>query len=256
VTAMQERERVIVTGLVVFLLLLWLGFLVHVDPRFAGSLPGFIVGLIALLLLLVPAAYSLVKRVPRLKQAITKCVPMRTLLTWHIYASILGGILAIIHSGHRFASRVGILLISMTLLVILSGFVGRYLMAQISQEIKEKYALLDRAKAHYDRTAEELRGRPDLAASVAGYAGFFSRLFAPLKLRRQAANDGVAAIEWRAVQLGESVADLEYAVKTHELFKLWFARWLRFHIAISVTLYLILFFHVATEIRLGLRWLA
>ena len=253
---MQERERVIVTGLVVFLLLLWLGFLVHVDPRFPGSLTGFIIGVVALLLLLVPAAYSLIKRVPKLRQAITRRVPMRTLLAWHIYSAILGGILAIIHSGHRFASRVGVLLISMTLLVILSGFVGRYLMAQISQEIKEKYALLDRAKAHYDRMAEELRGRSDLAGVVASYAGFFSRLLAPLKLRRQAANDGVAAIEWRAVQLGETVADLEYAIKTHEIFKLWFARWLRFHIVISVVLYLILFFHIASELRLGLRWLA
>jgi len=253
---MQERERIIVTGLVVFLLLLWLGFLVHVDPRFAGSLTGFIVGLIALLLLLVPAVYSLIKRIPSLKQAITRHVPMRTLLAVHIYASILGGILAIIHSGHLFASPLGAMLISMTLLVILSGFVGRYLMAQIAQEIKEKYAMLDRAKAQYDRLTEQVRERQDLATSIAGYAGFFSRLLAPFILKRSAANDSTAAIEWRAVQIGEAVADLEYAVKTHELFKLWFARWLRFHIVISVVLYLILSFHIASEIRLGLRWLA
>src|SRR5260370_35645710 len=102
---MQERERVIVTGLVVFLLLLWLGFLVHVDPRFAGSLSGFIVGLVALLLLLVPAAYSLIKRVSRLKEAITRHVPMRTLLAWHIYSAILGAILATIPTRHRVARR-------------------------------------------------------------------------------------------------------------------------------------------------------
>lgn len=253
---MQERERVIVTGLVVFLLLLWLGFLVHVDPRFAGSLPGFAIGLTALLLLLVPAAYSLIKRVPQLKRAITKRVPMRTLLAWHIYSAIIGGILAIVHSGHRFASPLGILLISMTLLVILSGFVGRYLMARISQAIKEKYGLLDQAKREYDRTAEQLHQRPDLAAGVAGFTGFFSRLLAPLMLQRQAVNEEAAALEWRAIQLGEAVADLEYAVETHELFKLWFSRWLRFHIVISIILYLLIAFHVASEIHLGLRWLS
>ena len=34
---MKERERLVVTGLVVLMLLLWLGFLVHRDPRFAGG---------------------------------------------------------------------------------------------------------------------------------------------------------------------------------------------------------------------------
>src|SRR5260370_41467261 len=124
-------------------------------------------------------------------------------------------------------------------------------MGEISQEIKEKYALLDGAKAHYGRMAEEMRGRSDLAGVVASYAGFFSRLLAPLKLRRQAATDGVAAIALRAVQLGGTVADLEYSVKTHEIFKLWFGRWLRFHIVISFVLYLFLFFHFASEICLG-----
>lgn len=252
---MQERERFLVTGLVVFLLLLWLGFLVHVDARFAGSLPGFLLGVGALVLLLVPAVYSVIKRLPGLKEAVTKRVSMGTLLAWHIYASIIGGILAILHSGHRFTSRIGFLLVSMTLLVILSGFVGRYLMVQIAQEIKEKYALLDKARIQYGRIAEQLRGHSDLSAGVGRYAGFFSRLLAPVVLQRQAASGGIAAIEWNAVQLGESIADLEYAVKTHEFFKQWFSRWLRFHIIISIVLYLLIAFHVVSEISLGLRWL-
>jgi len=144
------------------------------------------------------------------------------------------------------------------LVTILSGFVGRYLMAQVSLDLKEKYALLDQAKLQYDRTVEQVRGHSDLAARVAAHAGFFSRLLAPLTLQPQgqgAANE-VAAIESRAVRLGETVADLEYAVETHELFKRWFSRWLAFHIAASVALYLFIIFHIATEVRLGLRWLA
>ena len=37
---MKERERIIVTGLVTLMFILWLGFLVHRSPRFAGSLWG------------------------------------------------------------------------------------------------------------------------------------------------------------------------------------------------------------------------
>ena len=41
---MQERQRVIVTDLIVLLLVLTLGFFVHRDPRFAGSLAGGLLG--------------------------------------------------------------------------------------------------------------------------------------------------------------------------------------------------------------------
>src|SRR6266851_5067396 len=40
---MQERERHIVTGLVVLLLVLALGFYVHRDPRFPGSLAAMMI---------------------------------------------------------------------------------------------------------------------------------------------------------------------------------------------------------------------
>ena len=37
---MNEREKLVMTELVALLLLLWLGFLVHRSPRFAGSQSG------------------------------------------------------------------------------------------------------------------------------------------------------------------------------------------------------------------------
>jgi hypothetical protein len=58
----------------------------------------------------------------------------------------------------------------------------------------------------------------------------------------------------RALRLAESMADLEYAIKTHETFKRWFSRWLKFHIVISVILYVLLALHVWSGIHFGLRW--
>ena len=125
---MKERDRLVVSGLVVLLLLLWLGFLVHRDPRFAGSFWGGVLGVSGAVLILVPLAYSLVKRVKWIQDRVWRRVTMRTLLAWHIYAGILGPILALLHTGHKFNSPLGIALTAMMLLVVLSGFTGRYLL--------------------------------------------------------------------------------------------------------------------------------
>jgi hypothetical protein len=58
----------------------------------------------------------------------------------------------------------------------------------------------------------------------------------------------------RALRLSESMADLEYAIKTHEAFRRWFAGWLRFHLVISFVLYGLLALHVWAGIYFGLRW--
>ena len=41
---MKEREKAIVTGLTILMLVLWLGFVFHRSPRFAGSFWGGILG--------------------------------------------------------------------------------------------------------------------------------------------------------------------------------------------------------------------
>ena len=61
---MQERERPIVTGLVLLLVVLTLGFYVHRDPRFPGSLTGGVLGISAASLILVPLVYLLLIGVP------------------------------------------------------------------------------------------------------------------------------------------------------------------------------------------------
>ena len=78
---MKERERIVVTGVLAVLLFAWLGFLVHRSPRFAGSGVGAAFGIAGALLMLVPLAYPIVKRVPFLKARITPHVSMQSWLT-------------------------------------------------------------------------------------------------------------------------------------------------------------------------------
>lgn len=255
---MKEREKIIVTGLVVLVLIAWLGFPFHVANRFAGSLWGGVFGVTGSLLMFVPLAYMVVKRVKRLKQFVTKYISMRTLLAWHIYAGVVGPLLVVIHSGHKYESPLGVALTAMTLLVVASGFIGRYLMIQFSKEIREKNTQLDQLKEFYDRVRNDLATRPQEATAVRFFAGFFSRLAAGLFLSETTLpRTGATTVSTPrdVVRLAEAIADVEYAIATHEKCKAWFGRWLKFHIVISFILYGLLALHVWAGIHFGLRWL-
>ncbi len=253
---MKEREKLIVTGLVALMLITWLGFPFHESPRFAGSLWGGIIGVTGTLLMLVPLAYMIVKRVKRLKRAVTTYASMRTLLAWHIHAGVVGPILVVIHTGHKYDSPLGVALTAMTLLVVVSGFVGRYLMQQFSTEIREKNAQLQVLKEIFDRTQNELAASPQQALAIRSFTGFFSRLAAGLFLEEETRpHRGAAAQSPRTMlRMTDAIADLEYAIVTHEKFKNWFGKWLKFHIIISFVLYGVLALHVWAGIYFGLRW--
>lgn len=220
---MKERERIVVTGVLSVLVIGWLGFFFHRSPRFAGSDVGAVFGIAGAVLMLVPLAYPFIKRVPFLLARVSKHISMSSLLAVHVYAGIFGPLLAIIHTGHKFDSGMGISLTAVMLLVVVSGFVVRYLMTYVSQEIKDQLALLQTA-----------RGDLDSAWGVRDSGGV-----APIQITR----------------IAEYVADLEYAVRMHEFFKRWFARALNVHIVLSVLLYLLLALHIGSGIYFGLRWL-
>lgn len=248
---MKEREKIVVSGLVILFLLLWLGFAFHTSPRFAGSLTGGIFAVVGSVLMLVPLLYMIVKRIPFLRGSVTKHISMRTLLDWHIYAGVIGPILVIIHTGHKFESALGIALTAMTILVVVSGFVGRYLMSMFSSNIREQKKLLTDLGIAYRQAAADLSAHPEQLAAVKPFSGFFSRIlggiFSPM-------NSLSATSPIRVLYIAEAISDVEYGIKTNQYFKSWFAVWLKFHIIISFILYALLFLHVWAGLHFGLRW--
>jgi len=256
---MKENERLIVGGLVVLMLVIWLGFPFHQSPRFAGSLWGGVLGVAGAVLMLVPLLYLFVKRIKWLKAKVTQYVSMRTLLSWHIYAGVLGPVLVVIHSGHKYESPLGVALTAMTLLVVVSGFVGRYLMNQFSQEIREKKALLAALQVAFRQATNDLAVAPERAELLRPMGGFFSRLLAGLFLHDTVTeSSNVSTTSWSPavlLRLSGSIADVEYSIKTHENFKAWFGKWLRLHIVISIALYVLMALHIWAAIHFGLRWI-
>ena len=245
---MKEREGLIVTGTVGLLLLAWLGFLLHRSPRFPGSGAGAVFGIAGAVLMLVPLAYSIVKRMPFLHARITPHIALQSLMTLHVYTGILGSLLALIHTGHKFDSVLGIALTAMMLLVVVSGFAVRYLLKYVNQEIKDKLVLLQTARGDLDyawgvleNSPAGMRALPKVPVLVAGLGSL------GIELPSGGPADDV-------IRTAEGVTDLEYAVRTHELFKRWFARSLTLHIATSCAFYVLLLLHIWSGIHFGLRW--
>jgi len=246
---MKERERLIVTGVLGVLLLSWLGFFVHRSPGFPGSGLGAVFGIAAAVLMLLPLAYPLAKRIPFFNARMTLHFSMQSLLAMHVYAGILGPLLAIIHTGHKFDSLLGISLTAVMLLVVVNGFTVRYLLTYVSHEITDKLSLLQTARGDLDSAwgvleksstkVRPLANAPVLTASLASL-GFGVRSSGP---------------EVEVIRIAESVADLEYSVRMHEFFKRWFRRSLNLHIGLSVILYVLLALHIGSGIYFGLRWL-
>lgn len=251
---MKERQSIVVTGLVSLMLVAWLGFAAHRSPRFAGSPTGGVLAVGGSLLMLVPLAYMVAKRIRPLRAWVTKRVSMRTLLSWHIYAGIAGPILVLLHTGHKFESPLGIALTTMTLVVALSGFIGRFLLAQVSQEIREKRALLSHLEREHREIALELRRGPVRVREIGALSSAFARLAALLFIPRALAETAPLSLDLRAVHIAESMADLEYAIHTHETFKRIFSNWLKLHIVMSALLYLLLAAHIWSAFLYGLRW--
>lgn len=205
-------------------------------------------GIAGAVLMLIPLAYPIVKRIPFLHDRITRHVSLQTLLTVHVYSGIFGPLLAIIHTGHKFDSPLGMTLAAVMLLVVVSGFAVRYLLTYVNQEIKDKLLLLQTARGDLDsawgvmeNTPPEMRDLPKSPLLAAGLAAVGIEL-----------SSGGPAGE--VTRLAESVADLEYAVHTHGLFKRWFAWSLKVHIVLSLIFYALLGLHVWAEIHFGLRW--
>ncbi len=200
--------------------------------------------------------YSVVKRVRPVKAWVTRRVSMRAVLGWHMYAGLLGAILGLLHTGHKFDSPLGVALTAAMLVVVLSGYVGRHLMKQIALDVNEKKELLTRLESVYRQTAGDLAAHPEQAALVRPWSGFWGRLAAAVShlFPRTAPAPHPASV--RALELAESMADLEYAIKTDETFRWWFGFWLRVHVVASVLMYALLALHVWADIHYGLRWFA
>lgn len=245
---MSERERILGLALLFIVLIAWLSFWLHQDLRFAGSFYGGMLGLVATFFLLSTFVYVFIKRISNLRRLVLKYLSMRFVLRVHIYTGIFGAIFALLHTGHKFQSPLGIWLIGTMLGVVISGFVGQYLLTFIAEEVREKRTNLSILEQSYREVATTLSAHPEKGSLIAALRKFRftlvqSKLPEELVLARN------------AYALSESIADIEYALQSHTTIKSVFSKWILLHIIISIVFVVLLVMHIWSSFYFGLRWL-
>lgn len=242
-----DREYGYAAGALGLVSVLLAGFVVHQSERFAGSATGGAFGVAAALLMSVPLAYSVLRRTSRLRQALAARLPLSRALALHAYAGLAGAVLAIVHTGHRFESWLGLLLTIAMLASVVSGFAGRYLLRQLAQTLRERQTqlqlLLERAQAPAVRT--EWQATATHGASLWAHGrGLLAR----------AVIDAPASAPPSALELAASIAELEHEIGAQERFRHGLGAWLVVHLAVSIAFYALLVAHVANGVVYGLRW--
>ena len=246
---MRDSELGVVGSLVALLLLTWLGFLVHRDPLFAGSFTGTMVGIAAAVCMLGEFLYYLVKRIAPVKSWVTRFVSMRELLAWHVYGGILGPVLALVHSAHRYDSLLGKVLIPLILINVLCGYAGRYLYKLSSTELRDKQKLQAGLKTEYAELAKTFAAEANAATDTVRMG---DRLGLTMSLGFGAAGSSRSKQILRVV---DALSDIEYSIRAHDALKAWFKRCMRLHLVFSILILSLLVFHVWAELDVGLRWL-
>ena len=227
---MSELERPTISAFLTALLFLLAAYVIHSSDGFAGSLGGFALGVTAAILMIAALIYPFAKNSP-IKPFRIRPAAARVLLQIHVYGGVLGAFIAILHTGHRFASGFGLMLVFLTVIVVLTGFIGRYYVPSSLAELRDNESRLAALRSAFDLAAQRISSRAQDDGS-AGSTGFSS-----------------------LSELVESIAELERDVGSRIAMKAVFARWMIVHSAASIFLVALLTAHVGGEIYYGLRWL-
>ena len=122
----------------------------------------------------------------------------------------------------------GIALVIDILVVVGSGFIGRYYLSYLGGEVRRDQALLGTLRNAYDQIAGRLVGRAGVVEKVQ---------------------------QKSVLALVGAIAEAEYALTIKDAATRIVSRWMVVHIVSAIFFYALLLAHVGSGIYYGLRWL-
>lgn len=223
---------------------------------------GHLLGIGGLLMMLVPVAYAVRKKVKRFRDA----GRIQTWLEVHIFSGIVGPVLVTFHTSFKFNGVVSVAYWSMVT-VVLSGFVGRYLHARIPRSIKGQELSQSELNARAEELSREISDAALPERTLAAIEAFEHRVQPPeapsylslfageWRMRRELAALRATAEEHHlhgaALSLIAERATLHrriaYLRKTKKLFDAWHV----FHMPLVYVMFAIVVMHVAVTLYMG-----
>lgn len=200
----------------------------------------------------IPYLYFLVKRSSLIRRVVTPHVSLPALLSIHVFTGLLAPIFALLHTGHKFESPLGITLTAVMLLVVLSGLIGRYLMGSLAHSMNEKKTMLDGFEQAYHAAAVELQSDAPARSTLKLFSGPLARFFF-LSSWHGPPGAEMPLVE-RVLRLSDSISETEFSIKMDALFRRSVAKWLAIHTFLSAVLLILLAAHIGTSVYFGLRW--
>ena len=228
-------------------------------PQPSGLL-GHSLGIVGFLMMVsTEVLYSLRKRVQGIHLG-----RMSTWLQFHIFTGIVGSYLVLLHAGWKFNGLAGVLTL-LTVVVVLSGFVGRYIYTAVPRSldgVMVAVAELEEQIASADRRLQELgldhQGAAALAAATnlprRGWMLVLGRHFLRWRQKRhwrRAVRNLDAAGRAQAAQLEQLLAErqrLDMQLNSLDATRRLLALWHLFHIPLGGVLFTLAFIHIAAAL--------
>ena len=236
----------VLAGLFIGLVLLLMAFPLE---SFSGSIPGHALGIAGTIMMLLALIYPFRKRILKKKGKQNPLMP-------HIYLGLVGSSLVVIHSGHKHASTIGVLIFIAMLLVVLSGIVGKMLYAKVNRSLRGHKADLEMLTQSF----RERRKTGGLELDVCRLVLEQEHLLASDSENEDDMTGGADAADVRARcqllgEIAEAMADKEGAIQVFSQTQKYFSFWSNVHIFSTYFLFSMIGVHVLTTVYYGLRWL-
>lgn len=221
---------------------------------------GHLLGAVGGLMMLVPVAYALRKRV----RACSRLGSMRTWLEVHVFCGLVGPLLVTFHTSFKFNGIVSVAYWTMVV-VALSGVVGRYLYVRIPRTVRGLELTRDdiarRAaalRAELDALALPPRAQADVEAveraldgGATGRAAARWLAWAAWWRARRTLDAERAAILREALALVRERVVLEHRLAVLDRTRRLFALWHVFHVPLVWLMFVIAAVHVGITLYLG-----
>jgi len=248
---MLQKSRELIYS-VVAMLFVTLGYLlvqkVFQETPSASSFWGHSIGILGfIMMLMTETLYSLRKRSRRAQWG-----KMANWLQFHIFTGIVGPYMVLIHPGWQFKGLAGVLSL-LTILIVISGFVGRYIYTVIPRtvdgaevdpiELESRLARLKNALGVFS-------GGNERALAPAGSAGEHSAQFEadlPFSLQDLSREEIIEFRRSRA-KLQKEYDALNRIISNRRQARKLFSLWHTIHIPLGLTLFTIAFVHIGAAI--------